>query len=171
MQFVQLCCDELIYTTIKTNYSFNITESTKGVQYSRNMTNVVEFTPEFVLLLLEEGGDLDVRDYTGRTAILYAAHNDGIAPNLELLELLLERDDISRVDKIDALEMAGVVLFSNEENHGVEFSLAIRYWRLALTLRLMDTNESRPIFKTPSNSKNGVLAEWSTEEDLLRIEL
>lgn len=133
------------------------------------MTNVVEFTPEFVLLLLVKGGDFNVRDYTGRTVILYAAHYDGISPHFDLLELLLESDDISRVDKIDALEMAGAVLFSNEENH--EEAIRIRYWRRALSLRLMNTKESQPIFKTPTNSKNGVLAEWSTEEDLLRIEL
>jgi len=84
---------------------------------------------------------------------------------------LLEGDDnyIYRIFQIDNLEMAGAVILSNDRNHEF-FPLAFQYWRRALTLRLMDTEQVRPIYKTPLKSKNGQLSEWSTLDDLQQME-
>jgi len=106
---------------------------------------------------------------SGISFILHVAYHDGNLPHLPLLDFLLERDDITRIDKIDALEMAGAVILAHDENHE-KFPLAYQYWRRALTLRLLDTEDSRPIYKTPLKSKSGQLSEWSTLDDLQRIE-
>lgn len=77
-----------------------------------------QFSLIMVKLLLEKGNDLHACDSLGLNVILSAAHRDGELPNLPVLEFLLdERDDISRIDKITALEMAGAVILSNDENH------------------------------------------------------
>jgi len=128
------------------------------------------FSLEAVQLLLKNGGNLHVRDYSGRTIILYTACCHGVRPDLPLLEALLERGDISREDKIDALEMAGAVLIGYEGKSEEDVALAFQYWRQALILRLMDTEECPPIYKTPTRSMNGALNEWSTENDLLLLE-
>ena len=135
------------------------------------MTDRGTFSPQFVQSLMNGEGDVHIRDNTGRTVILYAAYYDGKSPNLDLLDILLERGDIPREDKIDALEMAGAVLLVKEEKSEDDVALAFRYWRRALTLRLLNTEDSRPIYKVPTKSMNGSLNEWSTLEDLLRIEL
>ena len=62
-----------------------------------------------VRLLLKNGGDLRVRDNIGRSVILYTACCHGVFPDLILLDALLKIEDISREDKIDALEVAGAV--------------------------------------------------------------
>jgi len=133
------------------------------------MTTIVEFTSEFIHLLLKGEGDHNARDNFGRSIIFYIACYRGFYPTL--WNLLLESDDIPREDKIDALEMAGAVLLDKEDKTEEDVALAFQYWRQALTLRsLMDT-EDRPMYKAPLKSKNGSLSEWSTEDDLLRIEL
>jgi len=88
---------------------------------------------------------------------------------LHHLEHLLEKDQIARADKIEALELAGAVLLG-DDYEPEKFPLAFQYWRRALTLRLMNTEDCRPIYKTPLKSKSGQLTEWSTLEDLQRIE-
>jgi len=135
------------------------------------MTDGGTFSPQFVQSLMKGEGDVHVRDETGRTVILYAAYYDGKSPNLDLLDILLERGDIPREDKIDALEMAGAVILSNEDKSDEEVALAFRYWRRALTLRLLNTEDNRPIYKAPLKSMNESLSEWSSLDDLLRIEL
>jgi len=124
---------------------------------------------EFEQLLLGHGVAIDDRDSFGISVILFATLRDGKLPDFPILDFLLERDDISRIDKIDALEMAGAVLLAHDENHE-KFPLAYQYWRRALTLRLMDTEGCRPIYKTPLKSKSGQTTEWSTLDDLQHIE-
>jgi len=120
---------------------------------------------DVVKMLLERGSDIQARDYDGFSVILTAAQGNDNMPNFPVLNYLLERDDISRTDKIDALELAGAVILGNEENHE-RFPLALHYWSRALALRA----EGRPLYKTPIKSKNKQLSEWSTTEDLLQIE-
>jgi len=134
------------------------------------MTDGDVFSFESVQLLLKNGVNPNVRDNTGFTIILYVAFGDGMYPHSSLLNELLERDDISREDKIDALEMAGAVLLRLSGFGEKEDALAFRYWRQALTLRLLDTEDNLPIYKTPLKSRNELLKEWSTEEDLLLLE-
>ena len=109
------------------------------------------------------------RDSSGLSLILRVALGDGKFPDLPLLDSLLENKEITRIDKIDALEMAGAVILSYDENHE-NFPLAFQYWRRALALRLMITKEDGPIYKTPLKSKSGHPSEWSTFDDLQRIE-
>lgn len=122
-----------------------------------------------VKMLLNHGADLQARDNYGFSVILAAANGDDKLPQLNVLDYLLERDDISRMDKIDTLEIAGAIILGNDGNHD-KFPLAFQYWRRALTLRLMDTDESRPINKKPMKSKSDQLSEWSTLEDLQAME-
>jgi len=133
------------------------------------MTDGGVFSWESVQLLLNNGVNPNVRDNTGCTVILYVAFGHGRYPYLALLDALLVRDDISREDKIDALEMAGAVLLRRYGGRE-EVALAFRYWRQALTLRLLKTEDNLPIYKTPLKSANESLKEWSTEEDLLLLE-
>jgi len=116
-------------------------------------------------MLLGKGADLKARDYYDFSVILTAAQGNDKLPNFPVLNFLLDQDDIARKDKIDALELAGAVILGSEENHD-QFPLALHYWSRALALRA----EGRPLYKTPIKSKNNQLSEWSTTEDLLRIE-
>jgi len=96
---------------------------------------------------------------------------------LGLVNLAMENDympksdDITRLDKINALEIFGArfILFHGQDVK--QFQNGIRLWRRALTLRMMDTDDDPPIYKTPLKSKSGQLSEWSTLVDLQRIEL
>jgi len=131
-----------------------------------------QFNPQYedmsldvVEMLLEKGADIQARDHYGFSVILTAAQGNDKLPNFPVLNFLLERDDIARTDKIDALELAGAVIFGNEENHE-KFPLALHFWSRALALRA----EGRPLYKMPIKSKNNQLSEWSTTEDLLQIE-
>jgi len=130
-----------------------------------NLPSLVQ--QEFMRLL--NGGAIPVRGLSGLRVILDATIRDGRLPDIPHLDFLLERDGINRIDKIDALEMAGAVILGQDENHA-NFPLAFQYWRRALTLRLMDTEDCRPICKTPTKSKSEQLSEWSTLDDLQRIE-
>jgi len=103
------------------------------------------------------------------SVILAFAKGNGELPNLTVLDYLLDRDDIPRQDKIDALEIAGAVILAHDENHE-KFPLAFQYWRRALTLRLMNTEDCHPIYKTPLKSKSGQLSEWMTLDDIQQLE-
>lgn len=63
-----------------------------------------------VQMLLKKGADLHTRYNYGFSVILAAANGDDKLPNLNVLDYLLERDDIPRMDKIDALEIAGAII-------------------------------------------------------------
>lgn len=131
---------------------------------------MADLSPEEITnLLSQHGGDLNARDNYGMSVILIAALGNGKTPNLPVLNYLLERKEISRIDKIDALEMAGAVLLFDDANPAM-FPLALQYWRRALALRLMDTKDDRPILKTPTKSKSGRLSEWSTLDQLEKME-
>jgi len=120
-----------------------------------------------VQMLLEKGADLQARDSSGVSIILTAAIGDGDLPNLTVLDYLLEKNDIPRQDKIDALETAGAIILGHDENHE-KFPLAFQLWRRALTLRLMDNQD--PLHKMPLTSKSGQLSEWTTLDDIQQIE-
>jgi len=135
-----------------------------------NISSLEKFKTYF-----EEGCDLQACDDFGLKVILKVALGDGKnpyakEPYLAVLDFLLEMDAIPRIDKIDALELAGAILLSHDGNHA-KFTLAFQYWRRALSLRLMqmDTEEG-PIYKTFLQCKNGQLSEWCSLEDLQRIE-
>lgn len=84
------------------------------------------------------------------------------------LDLQLEREDMSRIEKIEALELAGAVILHTES--AILFPKAFDYWRRSLHLRTMDTDGGGPIFKIlPENlKKTGRIVEWATSEELER---
>jgi len=130
--------------------------------------NILSIVPtEFFMMLY--GDAIPVRDMSGLRIFFDAILLHGKLPNLPLLEFLLDMDDINRIDKIDVLEMAGAIILGQDQNHEI-FPLAFQYWRRALTLRLMDTENCCPIHKTPLKSKSGQLSEWTTLDDLQCIE-
>jgi len=95
--------------------------------------------------------------------------NAALDQNLTGLDFLLERKDISRIQKIEALELAGAAILIDTKHAGL-FPKAFDYWRKSLHLRLMDTVECGPIIKKlPDNlKKTGRIVEWATEEELER---
>jgi len=109
-----------------------------------------------VNLLIERGAELNSNGTSGFSPIAYAAHRQ----NWAILDILLERNDVSRREKIVALELAGAVILSDTKQAHL-FPKAFGYWRRSLLLRLEDTDECGPIVKTSSNqlgeSLNGQL--------------
>lgn len=93
-----------------------------------------------VKLIVEKGVELQAVNRWGFTALLEAANSrDGECPNLVVLDFLLERDEYSRLEKVEALELAGAVLLGNCQNTSL-IPKAFEYWRLA---------------QSPSASSNG----------------
>jgi len=90
--------------------------------------------------------------------------------NFTGLDLLIESGDISRIEKIEALELAGAGILS-DTRHTLLFPKAFDYWRKSLHLRSTDTDGCGPIIKKlPENlKKTGRIAEWTTAEELERV--
>jgi len=141
--------------------------STGGLNQDERMKIAIELNNPADFVLLLDGFDLLAPDKLGFTLILNAAKGYGKLPNLPLLDFLLEKDEIPRMDKINALELAGAVILGSEENQE-KFPQALDYWRRALTL---GAEESNTLYKTPIKSKNMQLSEWSTLDDITEIEL
>jgi len=68
---------------------------------------------EIVKLLLKKStdcrGSCRVRDHEGVTPIMPAAIGNNIIPNMRVLELFMDQDDIPNTEKIGALEVAAAV--------------------------------------------------------------
>ncbi len=111
-----------------------------------------------VQLLVDRGADLNARDLFGFTPILKAAELSTLA----IFQLLLQRDEIDRLDKIDALELAGARLLLSYEPEK-----AFHYWREALNLRNKEGQE--PIIKIPLQKTSGQAVEWVTSEQLEHV--
>jgi len=137
-----------------------------------------------VQLLVKKGADIHAIDNNGFTPILSAAMDswdlswiegpqpdENSLPNLLVLDFLLEQNDITRMEKISALEMAGAVIIGNDIENKDLFHLGFEYWRRALALRLMDSAGCMPIHKkTPSLPKHDRIIEWTTRDELQQIE-
>jgi len=85
-----------------------------------------------VKLLVEKGADLLAVNSWNFTPLIEAANGPhrGL-PNLKVLDFLLDREEYSRAEKIEAMELAGAVILQNEKN-ALIFYKAIDYWRKAL---------------------------------------
>jgi len=119
-----------------------------------------------VQLLVEKGADLLALDSWGFTPLLEAANGrDGKGPNLNVLNYLLEKDDYSRGDKIEAMELAGAAIISNSKNAS-QFQKAFDYWRKAIHIRYMEVDDSGFIEKPRLNLKNVQTIEWNTSAEL-----
>jgi len=121
-----------------------------------------------VKLLVEKGANLLALDSWGLTPLLKAAIDQAYeCNNMKVLDFLLERSDYSRVEKIEAMELAGAVILDNEKNAS-KFSKAFEYWRKALLLRQMavERSTSRLLNKTLLNVKSVRTVEWITSAEL-----
>jgi len=74
-----------------------------------------EVSLKVVKLLVENGADLLAVNSWGFTPLIEAAIGPyrGL-PNLKVLDFLLEREEYSRAEKIEAMELAGAAILQNE---------------------------------------------------------
>jgi len=92
-----------------------------------------------VEFLVDRGADLHTQDTNGFTPISRAA----FYRKWDVVDFFLERSEISRIDKIEALELAGAVILCNRNLHSL-FPKGLDFWRRSINLRLMDTDECGP---------------------------
>ena len=121
---------------------------------------------EVVQLLLDKGADLHARDAQNLTPFLASAQypSDGGPNSMLVLNFLLKRDDIDRMERIDALELAGAVILSNSILDNDRYTpRAFDYWRQALHL-YGTCRKTTLVLETVSYT------EWSTVADLEEIE-
>lgn len=120
---------------------------------------------DIVKLLVDKGADLLLKDDDGFTPLLKAAYghrDDG--PNLKVLDFLLEKDEYSRMEKIESMELAGAVILVNAGSS--KYPKAFDYWRRAYQLRQLEKEESKiPL----QHESNGGTVEWDTLEELERV--
>ncbi len=116
-----------------------------------------------VKLLLDKGADLKALDDVGFTPLLKAANFF----NYPTLNFLLEREDIGRLDKINALELAGALILSTEGCYSLQFPF--EFWQRALHLRLLETKGCGPLYKVPLNLNNRRIVEWTTLAELEQL--
>lgn len=105
-----------------------------------------------VKLLVDKGADLLARDYLGFTPILRSA----IRLNLIILDHLLEGDGVPRIDAIDV----------GDSKYASLFSKVFEYWRRALQLRQLKTEEGGALTKSPLKFEHVKTAEWVTVDEL-----
>jgi len=125
-----------------------------------------------VKLLLNKDADLlYLQNNRGFSPILSAANSKkpGVLPNLAVLDYLLERDDVTREEKIEAMELAGAAILSDCVGDEQLVPKAFDYWRRALHLRLIQSANSHPIIKTPLMRLSGGKVEWVTLDQLETI--
>jgi len=134
-----------------------------------NPITAEEDTLTVVKLLLDKGADPMARDYEGFTPILLSALNisDCEITNA-VLNFLLERGEIGRLQKIDAMEFAGAVIIHHCPFNDDYLFKAFEYWHGALYLRLVETDGTDgQIYKTPM--KSGRIVEWVSSTELEHI--
>jgi len=145
-----------------------------GTYYARNITILHFFAGHsssyyhedvsfaIVKLLVEKGADLLLKDDEGFSPLLRAAYGEqGYDPQLKVLDFLLENDSFSRMEKIEAMELAGAVILGNSRT--AKFPIAHKYLRRALQLRQMEKDS-----KIPLQRGSGETIEWVNSEELER---
>jgi len=123
---------------------------------------------DVVQLLLDWGADLRAVDSSGFSVILTAAKGHNGQPNEAVLDVLLDREDIERMEKIKALELTGAIILSYPELYPKEVHLcrAFRCWRRALILRTIHhVPKADPLILI-----DGRYTEWTTLEELKKLE-
>jgi len=124
---------------------------------------------DIVKLLLDRGADPHLKSGVGSTMMgLTTIMSAVYYCNEAVLNFLLGRSEISRMEKIDALELAGAINLRRGV-HNLK-DKAFEYWRKSLQLRLIKTDGSGPMVKTRNKiQKSGRIREWMTAEELERV--
>jgi len=114
--------------------------------------------------IVEKGADLLAQNSWGFTPLLNAANGNYCwgRPNLKVLDFLLDREEYSRAEKIEAMELAGAVILQNTKNASL-FHKGFEYWRKALILRQTGDEGSGLIEKPKLNL---MITEWNTSVEL-----
>lgn len=115
--------------------------------------NSSDFTEEqclfVVKLLVDKGIDPLARDPCYLTPTLLATAECTYGYSI-VLDYLLERGEIPRIDKIDVLELAGAKILRSHILLGAsDRHKSFEYWRRALQLRQLETEKCSSI--TPQN--------------------
>jgi len=131
-----------------------------GISYQEESLEVVK-------LLVENDANLLAVNNWGFTPLLEAAKGPyrGDRPNLMVLDFLLETNEYSREENIEAMELAGAVILSNQTNASL-YHKAFDYWRKALLLRQMDVKESGCIENLQDNENYLEITEWVNSSEL-----
>lgn len=95
-----------------------------------------------IQLLLDAGADPHAKNALGFTPITVAAYYS----DLNVLDFLLERNEIGRMETIDALELVGAFIIRDGKVNLMD--KAFRNWRKSLKLRLIKSDGFGPIIKT-----------------------
>jgi len=113
-----------------------------------------------VKLLIEKGADFRVRDRDGITPILFVAIGNFMNSNTLNFKFFMERDDISNMDKIEALEVAAATLLHDRlRNTDIEYCLS----------RAQELRKIEGAFVIPKSSLNERAVEWATSSGLVNI--
>jgi len=156
-------------TTTLVNHGLNLKQSDPSsgqtvlhyIHYSNKAASLA-----FVKLLIEKGADLTARDDQGFTPLLLAAKANWI-----VLDYLLDRDEYSRMEKIEAMELVGTSILLNEPfSKNRDCLKGFQYWRQAHKLREMEKEVSGTSAEKILGRKIGRNVEWTTLADLDRLE-
>lgn len=131
-----------------------------------------------VKLLLDKSVDLKALDYWGLTPLNAAVigYYNGIGyhysshmnPNELVLRYLLQREEYSLLEKIDALELAGAMMLLEKEDD-VSISKAFLYWNDALDLRESAQESIPKVSLTVSTNVHWRAIEWTTRDQLQEL--
>ena len=150
--------------------------------------------------LIEHGADMDLQDKDGDTTLHYAAssslpeivktflnlgashmrnhqgltplHQASISANIAVVEYLIQRPEITREQRVDALELLGTSFATQFLKFKYSFyscvDEALRYIKRGMQERFVDA--SQPILKQPNEPAYGNRKESQTREELVQLE-
>ena len=154
-----------------------------------------------VTFLIEHGADVDLQDKDGDTALHYAARFSGVFPeivetllnlgashmcnhqgltplheaciatNIEVVDYLFQRPEITREQRVDALELLGASWAIQYDVIGFRVHFVekgLMYIKRGMEERFVDP--SQPILKQPKEPAYGNRKESQTPEELAQIE-
>ena len=107
------------------------------------------------------------KDKYGFTPILKAVRALGGRSNWTVLDFLLNRDDVRRLEKIEALELAGATILMDPRK-STQFQKAFEYLRQATRRRHKRMRRSGSCHKTV-RPNSGVPVEWTTLNQLEHV--
>lgn len=168
-----LCCRNMTAVSLLINYGMSLEQqspSGNSTILHHWIRSKEKFRFVLIKLLIDKGANLKSLNCLGLSPILAAAHEfsaDKSCDDFNIFEYLLDREEIDRQEKIDALEMIGAVILGDIKNAHL-FEKAFEYWHRAQHLREMGTEESARIYKTVMKRKIG-LTEWITTAEMEHV--